>query len=87
MIKISTLANMITKITQKEYADLMDVTVSTISHRLRNEIKLPGIIKTEKFRDWWILYYEDSTDLVDAQLEFKVTSGRPPKIKKKKKAA
>lgn len=78
---------MIHVITQKDYAKIMDVTVQAVSHRLNNNIPLPGITKTEKFRGWWMLYYDQSTDIASAKQSFKVTSGRPVNNKKKKKVA
>lgn len=61
----------IIKLNQPQYAKKMQVSKVSISYRIKHNIPLPGVVKIEKILDWYILHFEESTDLKEARKSFK----------------
>lgn len=66
--------NKIKKITQKEYADLMEKQDTAIRYRVRVGIPLPGVIKIERHGRAVIFHFDSSIDLKDARSSFRISN-------------
>lgn len=68
---------MIIKLNQVEYAHKMCISVPAVSYRLAAKVVLPGVVKIERIKNWYILHYDTETDIREARESFK----RDKKIK------
>lgn len=70
-----------------EYAKLMNIFPQAVFYRLKANVPLPGVVDTARFRNLWILYYNNDTDITEAKKSFKIATGRGGNKKKKQKSS
>lgn len=61
----------ITEINIPTYAKKMGVTKAAVAYRLSNKIPMPGIISHQQIMGWWILSFDNSTNIEQAKKEFR----------------
>ncbi len=59
------------KLNQKQYAALLGVTNVAVSYRLKQGLKLPGITRIERFSRFYILHFNEKTNVAEAKEGFK----------------
>jgi len=59
------------KLSQKEYADIMGIKQQAVQYRLKNGVKLPGVNRVEKFSRFYLLHFNEKTNVEEAKAEFK----------------
>jgi hypothetical protein len=59
------------KLNQKEYADIMGIKQQAVQYRLKVGAKLPGVTRIEKFSRFYVLHYNEKTNVEEAKGGFK----------------